>query len=114
MCIAGYVCKRPTWSLKRKSTEQAGWGKKRVRVEAVLAAATLPALPPIDELLPLDELLPDEVPEDLAWLLRLLPRVDVSLQDEVEVALHPTLTRVWCVKGRRGSQAIFRPKCYLM
>jgi transposase len=23
----GYVCKRPTWSLKRKSTEQAGWGK---------------------------------------------------------------------------------------
>jgi transposase len=21
----GYVCKRPTWSLKRKSTEQAGW-----------------------------------------------------------------------------------------
>src|SRR5919199_5149740 len=24
----GYVCKRPTWSLKRKSTEQAGGGKK--------------------------------------------------------------------------------------
>ena len=24
----GYVCKRPTWSLKRKSTEQAGWVKK--------------------------------------------------------------------------------------
>ena len=24
---AGYVCKRPTWSLKRKSTEQAGWAK---------------------------------------------------------------------------------------
>jgi transposase len=24
---AGYVCKRPTWSLKRKSTEQAGWVK---------------------------------------------------------------------------------------
>jgi transposase len=23
----GYVCKRPTWSLKRKSTEQAGWVK---------------------------------------------------------------------------------------
>src|SRR5919204_858563 len=23
----GYVCKRPTWSLKRKATEQAGWGK---------------------------------------------------------------------------------------
>ena len=24
---AGYVCKRPTWSLKRKSTDQAGWVK---------------------------------------------------------------------------------------
>jgi transposase len=23
----GYVCKRPTWSLRRKSTEQAGWVK---------------------------------------------------------------------------------------
>lgn len=23
----GYVCKRPTWSLKRKATEQAGWAK---------------------------------------------------------------------------------------
>jgi transposase len=23
----GYVCKRPTWSLKRKSSEQAGWVK---------------------------------------------------------------------------------------
>ena len=23
----GYVCKRPTWSLKRQSTEQAGWVK---------------------------------------------------------------------------------------
>jgi transposase len=23
----GYVCKRPTWSLKRKATEQAGWVK---------------------------------------------------------------------------------------
>jgi transposase len=24
---AGYVCKRPSWSLKRKATEQAGWVK---------------------------------------------------------------------------------------
>ena len=31
--------------------------------------------------------------EDLPWLLRLLPRADVYLQDEVEIALHPTLTR---------------------
>jgi transposase len=84
-------------------------GKKRVRVEALLAAATLPVPPPIDELLPIDQLLPDELPEDLAWLLRLLPRADVYLQDEVEVALHPTLTRVWCAKGRRGQRLVEAP-----
>ena len=63
----------------------------------LLAAAASPVPPPIDDLLP-DPLLRDDVPEDLAWLLRLLPRADVYLQDEVEVALHPTLTRVWCPK----------------
>jgi len=56
-----------------------------------------------------DPLLRDEVPEDLAWLLRLLPRADVYLQDEVEVALHPTLTRVWCAKGRRGQRLVEAP-----
>jgi len=104
----GYVCKRPTWSLKRKSTEQAGWVKKRLRVEALLAAAASPEPPPIDDLLP-DPLLRDDVPEDLPWLLRLLPRADVYLQDEVEVALHPTLTRVWCRKGRRGQRLVEAP-----
>src|SRR5206468_1769915 len=105
---AGYVCKRPTWSLKRKSTEQAEWVKNRLRVEAILAAAASPVPPPIEELLP-DPLLRDEVPEDLPWLLRLLPRADVYLQDEVEVALHPTLTRVWCPKGRRGQRLVEAP-----
>ena len=104
----GYVCKRPTWSLKRKSTEQAGWVKKRLRVAALLAAAASPEPPPIDDLLP-DPLLRDDVPEDLPWLLRLLPRADVYLQDEVEVALHPTLTRVWCRKGRRGQRLVEAP-----
>ncbi len=56
-----------------------------------------------------DPLLRDKVPEDLAWLLRLLPRADVYLQDEVEVALHPTLTRVWCAKGRRGQRLVEAP-----
>src|SRR5262249_39693488 len=73
-------------------------GKKRVRVEALLAAAASPEPPPMDELVP-DPLLRDEVPEDLPWLLRLLPRADLYLQDEVEIALHPTLTRVWSRKG---------------
>jgi len=104
----GYVCKRPTWSLKRKSTEQAGWVKKRLRVEALLGAAASPEPPPIDDLRP-DPLLRDDVREDLPWLLRLLPRADVYLQDEVEVALHPTLTRVWCRKGRRGQRLVEAP-----
>jgi transposase len=56
-----------------------------------------------------DPLLHDEVPEDLPWLLRLLPRADLYLQDEVEVALHPTLTRVWCPKGRRGQRLVEAP-----
>src|SRR5260370_39232247 len=82
--------------------DRTGWvGKKRLRVEAILAAAASPVPPPIEDLLP-DPLLRDELPEDLAWLLRLRPRADVYLQDEVEIALHPTLTRVWCRKGRRG------------
>ena len=83
-------------------------GKKRLRVEAILAAAASPVPPPIDDLVP-DPLLRDEVPDDLAWLLRLLPRADVYLQDEVEVALHPTLTRVWCPKGRRGQRLVEAP-----
>ena len=56
-----------------------------------------------------DPLLHDEVPEDLPWLLRLLPRADLYLQDEVELALHPTLTRVWCPKGRRGQRLVEAP-----
>ena len=56
-----------------------------------------------------DPLLQDELPEDLPWLLRLLPRADVYLQDEVQVALHPTLTRVWCPKGRRGQRLVEAP-----
>jgi hypothetical protein len=62
----------------------------------------------MDDLMP-DPLLRDELPEDLPWLLRLLPRADVYLQDEVEVALHPTLTRVWCRKGRRGQHLVEAP-----
>jgi hypothetical protein len=51
-----------------------------------------------------DPTLVEAPPEDLAELLALLPRADLYLQDEVEVALHPTLTRVWSRKGRRGQR----------
>jgi DDE superfamily endonuclease len=56
-----------------------------------------------------DPLLRDELPEDLPWLLRPVPRADRYLQDEVEVALHPTLTRAWCPKGRRGQRRVEAP-----
>jgi hypothetical protein len=64
--------------------------------------------PSLDDLVP-DPLLRYELPEDLNWLLRLSPRADLYLQDEVEIALHPTLTRVWSRAGRRGQRLIETP-----
>ena len=83
-------------------------GGKRLRVEALLAAAASPLPPPVDHLVP-DPTLADLVPEDLPSLLHLLPAADLYLQDEVEVALHPTLTRVWCRRGRRGQRLVEAP-----
>jgi len=62
----------------------------------------------VRDLLP-DPLLAEWLPEDLPRLLALLPRADLYLQDEVEVALHPTLSRVWCAKGRRGQRLVEAP-----
>jgi hypothetical protein len=83
-------------------------GGKRLRVEALLAAAASPLPPPVEDLLP-DPTLADLLPEDLPRLLARLPDADLYLQDEVEVALHPTLTRVWCRKGRRGQRLVEAP-----
>jgi len=83
-------------------------GKKRVRAEALLAAAASPSPPPLEDLVP-DPTLLDLLPDDLPRLLALLPRADLYLQDEVEVALHPTLTRVWSRKGRRGQRLVEAP-----
>jgi len=77
-------------------------------VEALLAAAASPLPPPLEELVP-DPTLLEAIPEDLPRLLALLPRADLYLQDEVEVALHPTLTRVWSRKGRRGQRLVEAP-----
>ena len=84
-------------------------GKKRLRVEALLAAAASPVPPPADELLPDATLADDLDPEDLPRLLGLLARADLYLQDEVEVALHPTLTRVWSRAGRAGQRLVQAP-----
>jgi transposase len=78
-------------------------------VEVLYAAAASPVPPPIVELVPDPLMLADLVADDLPGLLDLLPRADLYLQDEVEIALHPTLTRVWCPKGRRGQRAVQTP-----
>jgi transposase len=76
-------------------------------VEVILAGAGTPTPPPVPGLVEADLL--DEVPPDLIELLPLLPHADVYLQDEVQFAFHPTLTRVWCRKGRRGQRFVEAP-----
>jgi hypothetical protein len=78
-------------------------------VEALRAAAASPLPPPAHTLVP-DATLADELfPEDLPRLLGLLERADLYLQDEVEVAQHPTLTRVWSRAGRAGQRLVQAP-----
>jgi DDE superfamily endonuclease len=84
-------------------------GKKRLRVEALLAAAASPLPPPASCLVPDATLADDLFPEDLPRLLGLLEQADLYLQDEVEVALHPTLTRVWSRCGRGGQRRVQAP-----
>jgi transposase len=84
-------------------------GKKRLRVEALLAAAASPVPPPAHTLVPDATLADDLFPEDLPRLLGLLAHADLYLQDEVEVALHPTLTRVWSRAGRAGQRRVQAP-----
>ena len=84
-------------------------GKKRLRVEALLAAAASAVPPPAGDLVPDRTLADDLFPEELPWLLGLLDRADLYLQDEVEVALHPTLTRVWSRAGRAGQRLVQAP-----
>ena len=84
-------------------------GKKRLRVEALLAAAASPLPPPAVDLVPDPTLAADLFPQDLPRLLELLGHADLYLQDEVEVALHPTLTRVWSRAGRSGQRLVQAP-----
>jgi hypothetical protein len=76
-------------------------------VEVLLAAASADAPPPLADLVEPDLL--DAVPADVPGLLALLPQADVYFQDEVQFALLPTLTRVWCHKGRRGQRLVETP-----
>jgi transposase len=78
-------------------------------VEALLAAAASAVPPPAPTLVPDPTLADALMPEDLPQLLGLLGRADLYLQDEVEVALHPTLTRVWSRAGRAGQHLVQAP-----
>ena len=72
-----------------------------------MAGATAPAPLPVQDLVEAD--LWDQLPADLPKLLTLVPRADLYLQDEMQVAFHPTLTRVWSRKGRRGQRLVEAP-----
>src|SRR5215469_7648886 len=80
---------------------------KRVRVEVLLAGATAPEPLPVKDLVEAD--LWEQLPADLADLLTLLPQADLYLQDEIKFAWHPTLTRIWSLKGRHGQRLIQAP-----
>src|SRR5215475_8358489 len=80
---------------------------KRLRVEVILAGAGTPTPPPVTALV--EAALLEDVPPDVEELRSLLPHADLSLQDEVQCAFHPTLTRVWCWKGRRGQRLVEAP-----
>ena len=73
----------------------------------LLAGTTEPEPLPVELLVEAD--LWTQLPADLPPLLKLLPRADLYLQDEIQFAFHPTLTRTWCRKGRRGQRLIEAP-----
>ncbi len=50
-----------------------------------------------------------QVPPDVAELLAVLPRADLYVQDEVDIRLHPTLTRCWSRKGHAGQRLVRAP-----
>jgi hypothetical protein len=81
---------------------------KSLRVEVLFAAAS-PTPPPATALFPDPVRLGPAWPDDLPWLLALLPHADLYLQDAVQVALHPTLIRGWCRRGRRGQRTVQAP-----
>src|SRR4029453_4384474 len=80
---------------------------KRLRVEVSLAGAGTPTPPPVTALVEADLL--EEVPPDVEELRSLLPHAPLYLQDAVQFAFHPSLTRVWCWKGRRGQRLVEAP-----
>src|SRR5216683_568808 len=97
----------PDLDVTTQSRRESRLRGKRLRVEVLLAGASAPEPLPVTDLVEAD--LWDQLPADLSALLALLPRADLYLQDEIQFAFHPTLTRVWSRKGRRGQRLIEAP-----
>ena len=72
-----------------------------------LERATAPEPLPVHDLVEAD--LWDQLPADLPELLALMPHADLYLQDEVQLAFHPTLKRLWSRRGRRGQRLVEAP-----
>jgi transposase len=72
-----------------------------------MVGATGPEPLPVQDLVEAD--LWSQLPADVPELLVRLLRADLYLQDEVQFAFHPTLTRLWSLKGRRGQRLIEAP-----
>jgi hypothetical protein len=73
----------------------------------IVAGAGTPTPPPVTALVEADLL--EAVPPDVEEWRALLPHADLSLQDEVQWAFQPTLTRVWGWQGRRGQRLVEAP-----
>ena len=72
-----------------------------------MAASTVAEPLPVHPLVEPD--LSPQLPADLPDLLALMPHADLYLQDEIQFAFHPTLTRLWSPKGRRGQRFVQAP-----
>ena len=77
-------------SLAKPNGNSITW-ETRGQMEVLLAGATAPEPLHATDLVEAD--LWDQLPADLPALL---PQADLSLQDEIQLAFHPTLPPVWC------------------
>jgi len=100
----GYVCKRSTWTARAQGGGENGLRLIRLRVEVLLAGTTVPEPLPVHDLVEAD--LWDQLPANLEDLLTLVPHADLYLQDEMQVAFHPTRQPPLVVK--RTARATFR------
>jgi hypothetical protein len=104
--MAMFVSVQVGRSSARPKSKRLTW-ETRGSVEVLLAGATAPEPLPVNDLVEAD--LRDQLPADLPDLLARLPQADFYLQDEVQFAFHPTLTRVWSRRGRRGQRLVEAP-----